>query len=231
MDNIIFGYVANHSTMSGRRNAMGPDDVENLLRNKPVTALNPKNHMIQRLSSEGRLSPSRKKARSKKDYPNAMTTKTRSSSDINQPSGMTPMTIQNRSVQQVTNDDSICLDWQSNSSVQERQVGKRKRAAPFDEDDYLELQSVFFDVIHPSELKLNHGDMDEQKLATIQDSAMREELQVHSLSAHSPQVNEIQYQQQHQHRSPQAPKSKGGLSSICVSPRDTSFNNASHNHF
>ncbi|KAL9633396.1 MAG: hypothetical protein Q9204_003416 [Flavoplaca sp. TL-2023a] len=167
--------------MSHRRNAIRPDDVESLLRNQPGAAFNTKNHTIQRLSLERPSSPPRKRARSNQDYSIAITSKTRPSSEISQPSGVTPLTIPIPSVQQAinyTNDHSIVQDWQSNPSVQERQVGKRKHAALFYDEDYYESQPVFFDVIHPSELKLNDGDMNEQKLATMHDDFMREEVRV-----------------------------------------------------
>ncbi|KAL8885012.1 MAG: hypothetical protein Q9215_007061 [Flavoplaca cf. flavocitrina] len=196
--------------MNHRRNAIRPVDIENLLGTQQGSALNHKNHTIQRLSSERRLLSPRKRARSNKDYSIAINSKTRPSSEISQPSGVTPLTIPISSVQQAinyTNHHSIVPDWQSNPSVQERQVGKRKHAAVFYDEDYYESQPVFFDVIHPSELELHDGDMDEQKLATMHDDFMRVEVRVRSLLAHDFQVNEVQQ------RSIQASQAKGGFSS------------------
>ena len=224
----MFASVVNHSTMNHRRNAIRPYDVENLLRNQPGAAFNTKNHTIQRLSLERPSSPPRKRARSNKDYSIAITSKTRPSSEISQPSGVTPLTIPIPSVQQAinyTNDRSIVRGWQSDPSVQERQVGKRKHAALSHDEDSYESQPVFFDVIHPSELKLNDGNMDVQMLATMHDDFMREEVRVRSLLAHDFQVNEVQQ------RSLLTPQAKGGFSSVCVSPTDTSFNSASNDQF
>ncbi|KAL9032093.1 MAG: hypothetical protein Q9180_006703, partial [Flavoplaca navasiana] len=195
--------------MGHRRNAIRPDDVENLLRNQPGAAFNPKNSTIQHLSSARPLSPPRKRARSNEDYLIAITSKTRPS-EISQPSGVTPLTIPIPSVQQAikyTNDSSIAMNWHLNPSVQERPVGKRKRASMSYDEDYYEPQRVFFDVMHPSELKLMDEDMDEQKLATMHNDFMREEIRVRALSAQNPQVNEVQQ------RSLQAPQPKGGLTS------------------
>ncbi|KAL8883352.1 MAG: hypothetical protein Q9192_007224 [Flavoplaca navasiana] len=197
--------------MSHRRNAIRPDDVENLLGNQNDSVPNPKNHTIQRLSLERRVFP-RKRARSNEDYGIAITSKARPSAKISQPSGVTPLTIPIPSVQQAinyTNDPSTVPDCQSNPSVQERQVGKRKRASISYEEDYYESQRVFFDIMHPSELKLKDKDMDEQKLATMQNDFMREEVRLRSLLAHNPQVNEVQQ------GSLQGPQLKGGLSSTC----------------
>lgn len=217
----MFGSLVNQSTMSGRRNAMRPDDVENLLRNQHGSALNPKNHMIQRLLSERQLSPPRKRARPNEDDCIAITSKKRPSSEISQPKGVTPLTIPIPNGQQAIsykNDPSIVLDWQSNPLEQKRQVGKRKRAAISYDEDYYESQPFFLDVIHPSEIKLSDGNTDEQRLATMENDFMKEGVRVRSTSAHNSQINE-------------APQSKGGLSSNCVSPTDTSFNSASHDQF
>ena len=228
MDEIMFSSVVNYTTMNHRRNAIRPDDIENLLGTLQGSALNHKNHTIQRLSSERRLSPPRKRARPNEDYSNAITSKTRPSSEISQPSGVTPLTIPIPSIQQAinyTNDHSIVPDWQSDPSVQERQVGKRIHTALSHDEDSYESQPVFFDVIHPSELKLNDGNMDVQMLATMHDDFMREEVRVRSLLAHDFQVNEVQQ------RSLLTPQAKGGFSSVCVSPTDTSFNSASNDQF
>ncbi|KAI4249016.1 MAG: hypothetical protein L6R42_009107 [Xanthoria sp. 1 TBL-2021] len=65
---------------------------------------------------------------------------------------------------------SSSLDSHSSHSAQKRPAKKRKHSALSDEEDYYDLQPALFDVIHPSEIKLNEEDVEGQIVETIHES-------------------------------------------------------------
>ncbi|KAL8652908.1 MAG: hypothetical protein Q9226_004071 [Calogaya cf. arnoldii] len=169
----MFKYVGNDSAISRRRNAIKPDDVEYIISNRPGSDSKPDYRSSQRSSSEWRVSPPRKRPRSNEDCFTTLNTRPRSFSELSGPEGMTPVVMQRSETQRTLDFDyehPSFLDSHSTNSAQERPARKRKVATLSDEEEYYDLQPALFDVIHPSEIRLNDEDVDGESIELVHDS-------------------------------------------------------------
>ncbi|KAI4275559.1 MAG: hypothetical protein L6R38_005842 [Xanthoria sp. 2 TBL-2021] len=170
---MMYGYVVNQTAVGRRRNAIKPDDVEYLLSNQPVSGSKSTHQSSQRPSSHSRVFPPRKRIRSNEDCSTKEGEKPKPVSQLVGPQGMTPMAIQHPRSQQTMEfkkEHLSSLDSQSSHSAQKRPAKKRKHSALSDEEDYYDLQPALFDVIHPSEIKLNEEDVEGKSTETIHES-------------------------------------------------------------
>ncbi|CAL8577096.1 hypothetical protein XPA_002943 [Xanthoria parietina] len=203
---MMFDYVINQPAIGRRRNAVKPDDVEYLPSHQPGSGSRSKDQMPQGSSSSWRVPSPRKRSRSSEPCSTQEDTKPKSTSEVLGPEDVAPMTLQQRRSQQTVgfkNELSGSLDSQLSHSVLEQRARKRKHATLDKNEDYHDLQPANFDVIHPSEIKLTEQDVDGNSIGATHESFPKQ--------AHS-----------HRQCSHHTPRPSGGLSSTCVSPRDTS---------
>ncbi|KAL8789330.1 MAG: hypothetical protein Q9213_001253 [Squamulea squamosa] len=159
--------------MGHRRNAIKPDDVEQLLINRPGIFFKAKHQKAPRLSRETCAWSLKSRPCSNHVYPITMDMERRPVFGLDPHDDSTPLALPRPSTQQTmafNGKDSSFQDLQTKPSTRTGAARKRKHAAMCEDFDSCNIQPAPFDVVHPSEIDPNDEDVDADDEETVHDS-------------------------------------------------------------